>query len=324
MSWARIDDRITTHDKFQSLSDASLGLWTRCLAWCGGALTDGRIPKSKVRQWDSHGRKTAQLVAAGLWEDNPTDYVFHDFLDFNRSRDEVLAGRAEKRSAKGRAGQIGGHRRAAVATRSASGRFESSRPYGSSLSGRLSGPLTSDAVPNGTPHPDPVSRTRVAKATASSAGSREDHDDHPVEAPNRASQAIGDPPSVDGDTGPTAESMRLGRSEMLAAASANPLSTDRPTDFTVCPKCHEGRLRDRSGSKGPFVACANYPDCRYSTDGTLQDYSAQSRPRQLPAADDLTGASFAPIPEEAIARVAELATRLRVPVERRELVGRVA
>jgi hypothetical protein len=154
MSWARIDDRITTHHKFQSLSDASLGLWTRCLAWCGGALTDGRIPKSKVRQWDSHGRKTAQLVAAGLWEDNPTDYVFHDFLDFNRSRDEVLAGRAEKRSAKGRAGQIGGHRRAAVATRSASGRFESSVPNDASLSGRLSGQSTSNDVPNGTLGPD--------------------------------------------------------------------------------------------------------------------------------------------------------------------------
>jgi DNA topoisomerase-1 len=36
------------------------------------------------------------------------------------------------------------------------------------------------------------------------------------------------------------------------------------TDPRICPKCGEGRLALRGGKFGAFVACSNYPDCKYT------------------------------------------------------------
>jgi DNA topoisomerase I len=36
------------------------------------------------------------------------------------------------------------------------------------------------------------------------------------------------------------------------------------TDPRLCPKCTEGRLSLRGGRFGSFVACSNYPDCKYT------------------------------------------------------------
>ncbi len=36
------------------------------------------------------------------------------------------------------------------------------------------------------------------------------------------------------------------------------------TDPRLCPKCSEGRLALRGGKFGAFVACSNYPDCKYT------------------------------------------------------------
>jgi DNA topoisomerase-1 len=36
------------------------------------------------------------------------------------------------------------------------------------------------------------------------------------------------------------------------------------TDPRLCPKCEEGRLALRGGKYGAFVACSNYPECKYT------------------------------------------------------------
>jgi DNA topoisomerase-1 len=36
------------------------------------------------------------------------------------------------------------------------------------------------------------------------------------------------------------------------------------TDPRLCPQCGKGRLSLRGGKFGAFVACSNYPDCRYT------------------------------------------------------------
>ncbi len=40
--------------------------------------------------------------------------------------------------------------------------------------------------------------------------------------------------------------------------------TEDGSDPRLCPKCGEGRLSLRGGRFGSFVACANYPDCKYT------------------------------------------------------------
>ena len=39
---------------------------------------------------------------------------------------------------------------------------------------------------------------------------------------------------------------------------------DDGSDPRLCPKCQEGRLSLRGGKYGAFVACANYPECKYT------------------------------------------------------------
>ncbi|HVR91643.1 MAG TPA: type I DNA topoisomerase [Novosphingobium sp.] len=39
---------------------------------------------------------------------------------------------------------------------------------------------------------------------------------------------------------------------------------DDGTDARLCPKCQEGRLSLRGGKYGAFIACSNYPECKYT------------------------------------------------------------
>src|SRR3546814_4665894 len=36
------------------------------------------------------------------------------------------------------------------------------------------------------------------------------------------------------------------------------------SDPRLCPNCGEGRLALRGGRYGAFVACSNYPECKYT------------------------------------------------------------
>ncbi len=36
------------------------------------------------------------------------------------------------------------------------------------------------------------------------------------------------------------------------------------SDPRLCPLCHNGRLSLRGGRFGAFIACSNYPDCKYT------------------------------------------------------------
>src|SRR3546814_4681351 len=36
------------------------------------------------------------------------------------------------------------------------------------------------------------------------------------------------------------------------------------SDPRLCPNCGTGRLALRGGRFGPFIACSNYPDCKYT------------------------------------------------------------
>lgn len=77
-----------------------MGLWAVCLSYCGDQLTDGFVPAWYVSTWVP-GRKgpalADRLVAAGLWEraelDGEKGWQFHEYLDFNKSREWVLANR---------------------------------------------------------------------------------------------------------------------------------------------------------------------------------------------------------------------------------------
>ena len=62
---------------------------------------------------------------------------------------------------------------------------------------------------------------------------------------------------------------------------------DGGRDPRACPSCDDGRLNLKLGRYGPFIGCANYPDCRY-TQALVDDAPEAAEPREL-GRDPATG-----------------------------------
>lgn len=94
--WFRVDDRVNSNYKMIGLSDTALALWIRCGVWAADQLTDGFVPSQVVHHF-AVGNTWAidELVERNLWElDGRRDgIVFHDWLNYQRSRSDVLRDR---------------------------------------------------------------------------------------------------------------------------------------------------------------------------------------------------------------------------------------
>ena len=70
-----------------------------------------------------------------------------------------------------------------------------------------------------------------------------------------------------------------------AGVQAEDLKAGKPTDET-CPKCGEGKLLEKWGRYGRFLACERYPDCKYTRN---PGDSAQAEPEQAGVTCDKCG-----------------------------------
>ena len=108
------DDNIEDHPKFVGLSDGSFGLWFRCIGYCRRNTTDGFIPElaaaTRARSRNptpaiAELLKTAPGCSNPLWHRVEGGYRVHDYLDWNPSREDVLA-KLEVNREKGRKGGL--------------------------------------------------------------------------------------------------------------------------------------------------------------------------------------------------------------------------
>jgi hypothetical protein len=112
MAWFKVDDQMYDHPKFTSLSLATIGLWTAGGSYCARHLTDGFLPNTAtplLRPESSGGR--AELVAAGLWDEVDGGVRFHDWLEYQPTRESVLAERAASKERQRRAREAAKSRR---------------------------------------------------------------------------------------------------------------------------------------------------------------------------------------------------------------------
>lgn len=104
MTWVKIDDALADHPKIRETGKRApfvLALHVRGLCYAGRYLTDGLLKHGVVTGLLEHlGTQDWPMimVCAGLWEPHPDGYVIHDYLDYNPSREEVLAERESKAS----------------------------------------------------------------------------------------------------------------------------------------------------------------------------------------------------------------------------------
>jgi hypothetical protein len=110
MSWVRSDDNEPNHPKIFRAGIAAYGFFQAAKCYCSRNLTDGFIPVQDLplispsvpsKQAMSLATKLAEC---GLFEKKDEGWYVHDYLDYNPSREQVLARRDERAAA----GKLGG------------------------------------------------------------------------------------------------------------------------------------------------------------------------------------------------------------------------
>jgi hypothetical protein len=104
-TYIKVHDGMPDHPKVDGLSDKAFRLLVESWCWCSRHLTDGRIPAAT---WRKRGSPKArkELLDAGLVEQaDDGAFVMHDYLEHQRSAEQVK----HAREAKGRGGSYGNH-----------------------------------------------------------------------------------------------------------------------------------------------------------------------------------------------------------------------
>lgn len=156
MTWVFLDDNMPAHPKILKAGNEVFALQCAGLCYCNKYLTDGFIPEKAVRSLlpDPLAPDTVQRICdCGIWEPTDGGYQVHDYLDYQRSRAEVLE-RREKARESGRQGGI------AKASKTPSERLANARANAIAVaSGLLDPPAYSHShsppTPNPTPNPSP-------------------------------------------------------------------------------------------------------------------------------------------------------------------------
>jgi hypothetical protein len=103
MAWLRLDDKFAQHPKVAELSDRAFRLHVETMLYCAEYDTKGRIPTAAIRLTGAKPRNITELLVAGLWDENGTGYVVHDFEDYNGERAQARERKQRQRSRDGHA-----------------------------------------------------------------------------------------------------------------------------------------------------------------------------------------------------------------------------
>jgi len=117
MTWARFDDDFPQHPKIVGLSDQAFRLHVSAVCYANQKLSDGAIQESVLTILlpgagrAAVKRRALELADAGVWEKQPDgNYLIHDFLEYNPTREKVLGSRDELSRKRADAGRLGGRK----------------------------------------------------------------------------------------------------------------------------------------------------------------------------------------------------------------------
>lgn len=97
MVWFRVDDALAFHEKSMIAGNEAMGLWVRAGSYCAQQVNDGIVPTAVVRALGGNEFVADNLVAAGLWHPHEKGYIFHDWEDYQITREQVMNDRAAAR-----------------------------------------------------------------------------------------------------------------------------------------------------------------------------------------------------------------------------------
>lgn len=97
MAWFKVDDALAFHVKVITAGNTAMGLWVRAGSWCAQQLTNGHVPANIVRTFGGSSDDVRSLCDVGLWHEVEDGYQFHDWDEYQPTREKVLLDRAEAR-----------------------------------------------------------------------------------------------------------------------------------------------------------------------------------------------------------------------------------
>lgn len=113
-TFVRMDHGLPEHAKFVGLSDRAFRVWFNAVCWNSRQEQDGNVTVDVMRHTLGATQKIiAELVSRRLLDETEDGYYVHDYLDFQRSREEIAA----YRESRGQAGTYGNHQRWHVSRR---------------------------------------------------------------------------------------------------------------------------------------------------------------------------------------------------------------
>lgn len=115
MTFVQLDDEFPEHPKNWALSDAAYRLQSAGIAFCNRQLTDGFIRGDKVPSLVPRFKKStlAELVDRGVWISHMDGHLYeiHDYLDWNKSKEQIVEERDRLKAVRSAAGKKGAEKR---------------------------------------------------------------------------------------------------------------------------------------------------------------------------------------------------------------------
>jgi hypothetical protein len=97
MPWFKVDDGLHSSRKVLSIPRSmrlqAVGLWTLAGSWCAKELTDGHFPDYMVEEWGGSPELVEALVKSGLWESQSQGFDFHNWGEYQPTKEEVEGAR---------------------------------------------------------------------------------------------------------------------------------------------------------------------------------------------------------------------------------------
>lgn len=106
-SWIKLEDDFFTHPKAAGLSTTAVTIYLRAICYSSQHLTDGRVPLKVIASWGyarwRHSLDTLSTCSLVTMSDECM--VIHDYLDYQRSAQEVRDIREKRASAGSKGGK---------------------------------------------------------------------------------------------------------------------------------------------------------------------------------------------------------------------------
>ncbi len=107
MAWIKFHDDFFTHPRTASLPPAAVGLHVRAICYSNQHMLDGEVPLAVIASWGwpKWRHSMTILLTLGVWTKDEESIHIRDYLDYQRSRSQILETREQRAVAGSKGGK---------------------------------------------------------------------------------------------------------------------------------------------------------------------------------------------------------------------------